>query len=207
MLKIFRNSLLSLVLVLASALSPQTAAAQTFINSVAASGTTLSITIPAGGQVIVVAADGGRLGLYAVADRQPRQYLPPAGHPKRYLLGQTWTLFDCTSPGATGTATLTLSGATGGLPGLAVYTYTSLGAFQTGTAVSKSAHTGWSTGTNGATSPSTTPTSQPAMIFSVAIGSSIITAGTAFNSRLNLANWKKAIRLSVRMKRSPRPRR
>lgn len=190
MFSTIRKSLRSLaasVLLAALSLLPATAeAAYTFVNSYTGAGT-LSITIPAGGQVIVIAADGGVSGsTLTLTDNLGNTYVRRVSQNDTFL-GQTFAIFDCTSPGTTGTATLTLSGAT--TPGLAAFTYTGLGAFQTGTVVSTTANSSWSTATNGANSPSTTPLSQPAMLFSAAVGSSAITAGFAFTSRLNLSNW------------------
>jgi hypothetical protein len=163
------------------------AATQTSSNN--STTTTQAITISAGQNLILLAADGANQGATLTAtDTLGNTYVPRKTQSDTYL-GETYTLLDCLSPtpGST-TITLTTTGTTTPNPGLIVLVYTGIASFDQ--VVSSFAHSGWSTATNGALSTAIAPTSQPAMLLGFTIGlGGTITPDAGSNVRVNNSTW------------------
>jgi hypothetical protein len=197
MFRKFHKSLLSVVLLAGAALSllpAQAFAAFAFVashqvNSSNSATTTLTLTISAGQELIILAADGANSGAtLTVTDTRGNTFI------SRKTINDTfdqesYALIDCLTPAAgADTITLTTTGATTPEPGLQVLVYTGLASFDQAT--SKFAHSGWATTTNGATSTAISPASQPGMLLGFASGvGGTIAPDAGASTRVNDTTW------------------
>ena len=182
MIRFIRHALLGIASFL---LIPSAADAYTVISTTLSTTASLSVTVAAGQQLIIQAADGN-------SESTTLTFTDSQGTPNTYVNrgkgvdgGFNFQLdwFDCLSP-APGTYTITLSGATG--PQFVVRVVTGLSAF-TGTFASADFGSTVPTTTDGVTTAAITPGSFPAAIMGAAFNNSgpggvTLTAGTGFGN-------------------------
>ena len=177
----------SLLLICFLAFVSQAHAAYTFVAAHKANGVaTLSLTVTAGQNLVILAADEETNNSTLTIADGTNTYVV-RGTVNDGFHNATRTLIDCLSP-TPGTYTLTLSGATN--PNMEVLVYTGLAAFSAGSFQSVFAQNPALT-TDSAATAAITPTSYPAAIIAMGAFTSIttFTAGTGFTGRA-VTTWQ-----------------
>lgn len=158
----------------------------TFVSANKTATGTLSLTISAGQQVIIIAGDEAAQNATLTMSDGTNTYAV-RGTRNDTRNNATRTLIDCLSP-APGSYTLTLAGAA--TPNFIALVYTGISSYSAGSFASAFFGATPSTVTDAMTTTAITPTSYPAMIVGLSQAGSLasLSAGTGFTSRFATTN-------------------